>query len=73
MRRTVDRLGVQHRLDQLATHILVDVARRARTHVVVNTAKPALKESSGRRAYRGLVQMQVANDRSVGLTIASCS
>ncbi len=66
VRRAVGRLGVQRGLDQLRHAFVVDRARLAGAHVVVQTGDASLDESSAPLAHRGLGQLQPIGDGMVG-------
>jgi hypothetical protein len=69
VRRAVDRLGVQRRLDQPGHSLVIDAARRAGPHVVVEPHHAALDETRAPLAHCGLGQLHALGDRAVGFTV----
>jgi hypothetical protein len=67
MRRTVGRLGVQRGLDQVRHAFVVDRARLARAHAVVQAGNAPLDEPRAPLAHRLLGHLQPRGNRIVRL------
>lgn len=71
VRRAVGRLGVQSRIDQLRHALVVDRARLAGAHVVVQTRNAPLNEPSAPLADRGLGELQALGNGAVEFAIGA--